>query len=166
MLFYEPSPASLFDSGAQALVNPVNCVGAMGRGLALEFKERFPQTFQAYRQACLAARANPAALLGELIAPTFENELWVLNAPTKLHFKDGSRSEWVRSACVAIEAFCSRHYISECALPAMGCGLGGLSFHAQARPIFEEILGPSEVAFLVYPPGPAPAPKPRWARQR
>lgn len=166
MIFFEPQPSSLFDSGAQALVNPVNCVGAMGRGLALEFKQRFPDSFAAYRRACLAARENPAALLGQLIAPTFEQELWILNAPTKLHFKDYSKLPWVLSACQAIEAFCQENHISQCALPAMGCGLGGLSWDRQVRPVFEEVFGASDIAFLAYPPAPAPAFKKAPAARR
>lgn len=156
MIFFEPSPASIFDSGAQALVNPVNCVGAMGRGLALEFKTRFPRSFASYKTACVESRGDPARLLGSLIAPTFENELWILNAPTKLHFKDNSKLIWIRSSCLAIEAFCRDNYISQCAIPAMGCGLGGLSWEQQIRPLFEEIFSDSEVNFLAYPPGPAP----------
>lgn len=156
MLLFENPGADLFESGAQALVNPVNCVGAMGRGLALEFKTRFPVTHGAYKAACKASQASPQDLLGTLIAPTFENDVWVLNLPTKMHFKSPSNLAWVISGCEALALFCEQRNVSQCALPALGCGLGGLEWDS-VRKAMVAILGPSDTEFLAYPPAPAPA---------
>lgn len=153
-MLLDPSSSNLFDTPQAALVNPVNCVGAMGKGLALEFKTRFPQNFKAYRTACLAHQSNPAALLGTLITPTFEKGQWIINLPTKLHFKNPSRLIWIISACKALDQFCQANQISRCAIPALGSGLGGLDWDTQVKPMLTQVLGTSSVEYIVYPPQP------------
>lgn len=167
MIKLAPAGADLFASQSQAIVNPVNCVGAMGKGLALAFKQRYPGNFGLYAAACAQAKANPAALLGTLIAPSQEpDQKWVLNLPTKLHWRDKSQLDWVRSGALALDAFCQARQIRTCALPALGCGEGGLDWEQQVWPLLQEVLGTSPTRYFALAPQltPSPARAPSAAR--
>ena len=80
---------NIFDSKMQTLVNTVNCVGFMGGGIALEYKRRYPNMFKEYKEHCL----NGTLKMGELHMWKKE-EPWILNFPTKIHFKDPSKKEF------------------------------------------------------------------------
>ncbi len=156
MLEISPAGSDLFASAAEAIVNPVNCVGVMGKGLALEFKQRFPENFLSYRRACESAD-RPDDLLGTVIPWRSPSGLWILNAPTKLHWRDPSRAEYVRSAMEAIDAFCRSNRIASCCMPALGCGLGGLDWDRQALPAIRAIADPSPIRYSGIAPLPSPA---------
>jgi O-acetyl-ADP-ribose deacetylase (regulator of RNase III) len=131
----EFAKGDLFADGADALVNPVNCVGVMGKGLALEFKKRFPKNFKAYELYCELGYLDP----GE----TFnyeERDRFIINAATKNHWKGQSRIEYIRDCLNSIRVTLLQNNIESIAIPALGCGLGGLSW-SEVKPLFDEILG-------------------------
>jgi O-acetyl-ADP-ribose deacetylase (regulator of RNase III) len=119
----------------EALVNTVNCVGVMGRGLALQFKQAFPANFKAYETACRARAVVPGGMFtfdnGALIKPRY-----IINFPTKRHWRDGSRIEDIQSGLKALIDNVHRLGIRSIALPPLGCGLGGLNWR-DVQPMIE-----------------------------
>ena len=106
-----------------ALVNPVNCVGVMGKGLALGFKQHFPDNFNAYKQACQAGKVRPGQLFN-----FSEGNVVIVNFPTKVHWRDPSRYEWIEQGLEALAAELPRLNVAAIAIPKIGTGLGGLSW--------------------------------------
>src|SRR5256885_1323275 len=110
---------------AEALVNTVNCVGIMGRGIALQFKKAFPDNYKAYEDACKAGEMKPGRMLvfdtGKL-----HGTRYVINFPTKRHWKGKSKLEDVELGLVALVDDVKRLGIRSIAIPPLGCGLGGL----------------------------------------
>jgi O-acetyl-ADP-ribose deacetylase (regulator of RNase III) len=119
----------LFEEDAEALVNAVNCVGVMGGGIALAFKGRYPRMFEDYAATCRAGALRPGAL------HVFEeaNRL-IINFPTKDHFRNLSTLAYIRSGLVALEDLARSRRLSSIAMPALGCGLGGLRLR-DVRPL-------------------------------
>ena len=120
---------SIFDSTADVLVCPVNCVGVMGKGLALEFKKRFPRECDFYAYACKAGILIPGGCY-EVGRAIF--------AATKDHWSNPSKLEWANNclACIADEG----EYRKSIAIPQLGCGCGGLDW-AEVWPLYEKHLG-------------------------
>ena len=112
----------IFQSSAEALVNPVNTVGVMGAGLALEFKKQFPNNFILYQKAC----AKGLVKTGEMFITKFDNYPYIVNFPTKQHWKNPSKAEWIEEGCVDLLKQLETLEIAHVALPMLGCGLGGL----------------------------------------
>jgi len=137
----------LFESGAEALVNPVNCVGVAGKGLALEFKKRFPFHHERYRAACMAGWIAP----GEVDAYREEDGLLIINFLTKRHWRDASRLEDVAASLVPLADLLGRQAVASVAIPALGCGLGGLAW-ADVRPLIVEALGGLDCDVMLYGP--------------
>lgn len=117
---------SIFDSHAEYLVNPVNCVGVMGKGLALEFKKRFPDVFQTYAEACRAGKIVPGRV--QVVGR-------VVNFPTKRHWRDKSRMLDVAEGLIDLVCELRARGAESVAIPALGCGEGGLSWMAVKRMI-------------------------------
>lgn len=143
---------------AEALVNTVNCVGVAGRGIALQFRKAFPENYKAYRRACERKEVQPGRLMvfetGELTGPRY-----VINFPTKRHWKGNSRIEDVEAGLAALRTEILRRGIRSIAVPPLGCGLGGLDW-AQVRPRIEAFLGDlPEVSVLLFAPEGAPPPE-------
>ena len=146
----------LFQDQSEALVNPVNCVGVMGRGLALEFKNRFPNNFKEYNQACWNARVQPGRML---VFNTYQPNIhrYIINFPTKRHWRDSSRIEDIRTGIQALAEEIRSRRIASIAIPALGSGLGGLRWN-EVRPIIESGLRELEEARIsIYEPVPAPS---------
>lgn len=141
---------NLLEGDAQALVNTVNTVGVMGKGIALQFKQRFPANFAAYAQACKLGKVQTGRMLvtepGELTGPR-----WVINFPTKQHWRDPSRMEWVVDGLQDLRSFLVSNAVESIALPALGAGLGGLPW-ANVRGHIEAALGNLPVEVRVYEP--------------
>ena len=118
-------PSDIFASGCAAIVNPVNCVGVMGAGLALAFKRRYPSHFASYRESCRTRVLRPGAVhiddFGELASPRF-----IVALPTKRHWRDPSRLDDVERSLDALATELRLRRIPSVALPKLGCGLGGL----------------------------------------
>lgn len=143
---------NLFDSKAQTLVNTVNCVGVMGKGIALAFKDRFPAMFEHYRDLCERGEVQPGVLT--LYTDTVP---WVINFPTKRHWRGRSRLDDIEAGLVALVRQCREWQIESLAMPALGCGHGGLNW-SDVRPLIERHLGNMDIDIEVYEPTPAKAP--------
>jgi O-acetyl-ADP-ribose deacetylase (regulator of RNase III) len=141
---------NLFDSQAEALVNAVNTVGVMGRGVALEFKHRFPENYSAYRAAC----KREELVVGKMFVTEtqLEQPRWIINFPTKQHWRNPSKLEFVRDGLEDFVRVIESHGIKSVALPALGCGLGGLEWKT-VRELLETSLEPLDhVVFEIFEP--------------
>lgn len=137
---------------AEALVNTVNCVGVMGRGIALQFKNRFPANFKAYAAACKRDEVRPGKMFvfdtRELSWPRY-----VINFPTKRHWRGKSRIEDIRAGLEALVEEIRARGIRSVAIPPLGSGLGGLDWN-EVRPLIEEAMEAlPNVDVLVFEPG-------------
>lgn len=128
----------LLDDDAQALVNPVNCVGVMGKGLAKAFRDRWPAMFEAYREHCAIGAMLPGSV-HVWANPEPEGPRWVLNVATKNHWRDPSRIEWVADGARELVRTARRLGATSLAVPALGAGLGGLSW-GDVRPVMVDSL--------------------------
>ncbi len=115
---------NILRADAEALVNTVNCVGFMGKGIALQFKKAYPENFTEYQKACRAEEVQPGRMhvysTGRMLNP-----LYVINFPTKRHYRERSRYEDIESGLRALVTEIRRLGIRSIAVPPIGCGLGG-----------------------------------------
>jgi O-acetyl-ADP-ribose deacetylase (regulator of RNase III) len=142
----------------EALVNTVNCVGVMGRGIALQFKNVFPANFKSYEAACQKGEVQPGRMLvfdtGELTNPRY-----IINFPTKRHWRGKSRIEDVQAGLAALVEEIRALQIRSIAIPPLGSGLGGLDW-AEVRPLIARALAVlPEVEVLIFEPGGLPDPR-------
>ncbi|APR84569.1 ADP-ribose 1-phosphate phophatase related protein [Minicystis rosea] len=147
---------NLLDADVEALVNTVNCVGVMGKGLALQFKQAYPENFRVYERACRAGEVAPGRMLtvptGRLTGPKL-----IVNFPTKRHWRGASRMEDIESGLVALVDEVRRLHIRSIAMPPLGCGNGGLDW-ADVRPRIERALAALEgVRVVIFEPSGPPA---------
>ncbi len=152
----ELTHGDILDADAEALVNTVNCVGVMGRGIALQFRKAFPENYKAYEARCQRNELRPGTVivynLGRL-----ENPLYVINFPTKKHWKGKSRLEYIESGLKALVEEVRHRNIHSIALPPLGCGLGGLDWDEVRWRIEEAFRDLPDVHVLLYEPKGAPA---------
>jgi O-acetyl-ADP-ribose deacetylase (regulator of RNase III) len=147
---------NLLEAPVEALVNTVNCVGYMGKGIALQFKQAFPANFRAYETACRLGQVVPGRMLvhdhGMLIRPRY-----IINFPTKRHWRGKSRMEDVEAGLVALVEEVRTREIRSIAVPPLGCGLGGLDWD-EVRPRIEAAFAElPDVDVHLYAPEGAPA---------
>lgn len=140
---------------SEALVNTVNCVGIMGRGIALQFKAAYPENFREYAAACKRNEVQPGRMFiyetGKLTSPRF-----IINFPTKRHWRGKSRMQDIERGLMALTEFLRSKQIRSVAIPPLGSGLGGLDW-AEVRPRIERALAAlPEVQVTVYEPKGAP----------
>ena len=121
MIAYRPKK-SLLTSGAEVLVNPVNTLGVSGAGLALAFKTAYPTNYDYYRAYCRKGRLKP----GQIFAFRADEDTVILNVATKGHWRDPSDMATIEVAINAIVFYVAVHKPYSIAIPALGCGLGGL----------------------------------------
>lgn len=139
----------LFAAEAQALVNPVNCVGVMGKGLALQFQRRYPATADDYRRRCRQGRIRT----GQVRFHPPEAGKTIISFPTKNHWRHPSRPEWIALGLKDLRIKSEAAGLDRVALPALGAGLGGLPW-PRVKTIIEQELADSQVQFQVYQPRP------------
>jgi O-acetyl-ADP-ribose deacetylase (regulator of RNase III) len=140
---------------AEALVNTVNCVGVMGRGIALQFRKTFPDNFKAYEAVCKRGGLTPGRML-VFDTGRSGNPRFIVNFPTKRHWRGDSRLEDIESGLKALKTEIEGRGIHSVAVPPLGCGLGGLKW-SDVRPRIEAALGELPgVRVLVYEPAGAP----------
>ena len=128
-------PGDLFRSDAQTLVNTVNTVGVMGKGIALEFKKRFPEMYVDYVQRCQAnqVRAGEPYLYRRLTPP------WIINFPTKEHWRSVARLSDIVLGLEYLEAHCNEWEVTSLAVPALGCGLGQLEWRVVGPTLYRHL---------------------------
>lgn len=137
----------IFSSNADVIVNPVNTEGVMGKGLALEYKKRFPENYNAYAEYC-----HQGKLAGGAIFATFYSQgPWVVNLATKERWRAPSRLEWVYQGLIALKKFIIERHAKSIAIPALGCGLGGLDWPS-VREAIMQVLDGVDAEIIVYPP--------------
>lgn len=141
---------------SEALVNTVNCVGVMGRGLALQFKVSYPGNFKEYAIACKRGGVRPGEMLvyetNELTGPRY-----IINFPTKRHWREKSHIEDIKTGLKALTEVLHHRQIHSVAIPPLGSGLGGLNW-ADVRPLIEVAMSAlPHVHVTVYEPEGAPS---------
>ena len=144
---------------AEALVNAVNCVGVMGGGLALQIKRAFPANFIAYEQACRNSEVN----LGEMWvfdAGQSANPRYIINFPTLRDWQDDSRLADITTGLDDLRNVILARDIKSIAVPALGCGLGGLNWDEVCPQIEAALHDLDGVDVLVFTPDSAPEPEP------
>lgn len=142
---------NLLDAEAEALVNTVNTVGVMGKGIALMFKERFPDIFKAYKTACERGELETGNVF---LTPTGELQgaRWVIHFPTKQHWRPPSKIEWIDAGLADLKRVIVREGIRSIAIPPLGSGNGKLDW-ADVRPLIERHLSDlADVEVIVYEP--------------
>jgi O-acetyl-ADP-ribose deacetylase (regulator of RNase III) len=146
---------NLLEADAEAFVNTVNTVGVMGKGIALQFRQAFPENYTVYRAACERGEVQPGRML---VVPTGQmgNPHYIINFPTKRHWKGKSRMEDIEAGLPALVAAVQEYGMHSVAVPPLGCGNGGLDWNA-VRPKIEAAFAPlSDVRVLLYAPAGAP----------
>ena len=137
----------IFESKAQTLVNPVNCVGVMGKGLALTFKQRFPEVFRDYQFKCALGRIT----MGRPYLYRRTSLPWVLNFPTKKHWREKSTVEGITEGLERLTAYYAQWGITSLAVPALGAGNGGLQWGV-IGPVIYAHLGRLDIPVELYVP--------------
>ena len=142
---------NLLDANAEAVVNTVNTVGVMGKGIALMFKEQFPENYEAYVAACKAGEVE----IGRMFVTAgveLKGPRWIINFPTKKHWRQPTKLEWIETGLAALKQVIREKKIRSIAIPPLGCGNGGLDWDV-VRPRIESALDDlEEVNVIVYEP--------------
>lgn len=152
----EFTSGNLLEADVEALVNTVNTVGVMGKGIALQFKQAFPDNYKAYRSACKRGEVQLGSMFvfstGKLTNPRY-----IINFPTKQHWKSASHLDDIEAGLRDLVAVIKDKQIQSIAIPALGCANGGLDWR-DVRPHIEAAFTDLHyVHAFIYPPGNAPA---------
>ncbi|MFA6968192.1 macro domain-containing protein [Bosea sp. (in: a-proteobacteria)] len=143
---------NLLESGAEALVNTVNTVGVMGKGIALMFKEAFPDNFRAYAEASKAGDVRVGEMFVTERRDWVNGARWIINFPTKKHWRNPSKIEWITAGLEELKAFIVANHVRSIAIPPLGSGNGGLDWHI-VRTEIEKALGQlDDVEVIVFEP--------------
>ncbi len=151
----ELTQGDILHANAEALVNTVNCVGVMGRGIALQFKKVFPENFKHYKAACDRKELHP----GKMFVYDLNgigNPCYVINFPTKRHWKGKSRMEDIEAGLQALVSEVRKRGIHSIAIPPLGCGLGGLRWADVRTRIEQAFQNLDDVQVFLYEPKGAP----------
>ena len=138
---------NLLEARVDALVNTVNTVGVMGKGIALMFKEAFPANFRAYEEACKRKEVR----VGHMFVTenrALDGPRWLINFPSKQHWRQPSKFEWIVDGLEDLRRVIEEKKITSIALPPVGCGNGGLEW-SEVRPEIDRILGSLEAVDVV-----------------
>ncbi|MDO9326363.1 MAG: macro domain-containing protein [Methanoregula sp.] len=146
---------NIFNSRTETLVNTVNCVGIMGKGLAKEFKKHFPEMYDEYRIRCENNEIKPGQ---PYVWKNKTGRISVLNFPTKDHWKGKSRLEWIE---YGLKFFCENYHnwdIKSIAFPALGCSNGGLDWEDVEPLMIRHLQKIHDITIEIYPPSTKPVP--------
>ena len=156
---------NLLEARADALVNTVNCVGVMGKGIALQFRQAFPSMYEAYRAAAKAGEVRPGSMhvfdLRSLVPPRY-----VINFPTRRHWRGKSRIEDIEAGLADLDQTVRRLDIRSVAVPPLGAGAGGLAWSLVRSRIGRTLAALDDVRVLVYEPRGAPPAEERPIRTK
>ncbi len=152
----ELQQGDILKAKADALVNTVNCTGVMGRGIALQFKKAFPEAFKAYESVCRRRELVPGMVLVHDLN-RFEQPYYVIDLPTKRHWRGKSRIEDIESGLAALTDEVRRLGLKSVAVPPLGCGLGGLNWEDVRPRIQQAFQELPDVRVLLFEPKGAPS---------
>ena len=156
MAMIETAKGNLLQAPAEALVNTVNTVGVMGRGIALQFKQVYPRMFRAYEAACKAGKVRLGKMNIFDLGGLNGGPRWIINFPTKGHWRTKSQLKDIDAGLADLVATIQRLGIGSIAIPPLGCGNGGLNW-SEVRPRIESALAElPEVRVLLYSPAGVP----------
>ncbi|MBI2492070.1 MAG: macro domain-containing protein [Candidatus Rokubacteria bacterium] len=148
---------NILEADVEALVNTVNCMGVMGRGIALQFKQAFPENFRQYQRACRVGEVRPGKMF--VVQTGLMNPRFIINFPTKRHWKGKSRLTDIEAGLRDLVTEVKRLGLRTVAVPPLGCGSGGLNWQ-DVRPVIESALSTlPDVHVLLFEPAGAPAPE-------
>jgi O-acetyl-ADP-ribose deacetylase (regulator of RNase III) len=153
----ELTHGDILQAEAEALVNTVNCVGVMGRGIALQFRKAFPENFKVYEAACEREEVRPGKML-VFETRRLADPRYIINFPTKRHWKGKSRIEDIEAGLPALVGEIAERGIGSVAVPPLGCGLGGLRWDEVRPRIIHAFEALPEVRVLLFEPAGAPKP--------
>ncbi len=142
---------NIFDSDAEALVNTVNTVGVMGKGLALQFKKAFPNNYKAYRKACEQKEIEVGKMFVFKDVSVNSGEKVIINFPTKTHWKKASEYSFIKEGLNDLIKVIEKYEIKSVAIPPLGAGNGGLNW-LKVKQMIESALQELEVDFFIYEP--------------
>lgn len=145
----------LFKTDCEAIVNTVNCVGVMGKGIALQFKKAYPDNFKAYEKACRENNIEPGKMFvfstGQLFGPKY-----IINFPTKRHWREPSKISYIKDGLDDLKRVLKEYRIASVAMPPLGCGNGGLDWHEVENIIKKSLVLVPDVRILLFAPSGAP----------
>lgn len=145
---------NMFETDAEAIVNTVNCVGVMGKGVALEFKNRWPDNFKAYKKLCDDKQLRPGHMFvfdaGDMLSEV--KPRFLINFPTKDHWRAKSEMSYIEDGLEDFVAQLKQFKIKSVALPPLGCGNGGLPWRDVKAVIEQKLSDIDDVEFIVYAP--------------
>lgn len=142
---------NLLGADVEALVNTVNTVGVMGKGIALQFKKKFPENFKAYARACKHEEVEIGKMF--TVSNSLTNPRYIINFPTKKHWRRKSRIEYISEGLEDLLREIERLGIRSVAVPPLGCGNGGLDWEDEVRPLIEAAFAQvPEVRVYAYEP--------------
>ena len=139
------------DEDTEMIVNPVNCVGVAGKGLALKFRINYPENYQYYKKICSAGGLS----LGKVLVyarNSKNNPKYIVNFPTKYHWKDKSSIAYIEAGLLSLTEEISKLNIKSISIPSLGCGLGGLKWEDIRPIIVKNLLVFSEIKINLYAP--------------
>lgn len=141
---YVTQMRDLLKTKAEALVNPVNCVGVMGAGLARQFRDKFPDNYVAYLKAC----ENKSLVVGKVFPFRCGSKL-IINFPTKKHWKNPSKLDYIKEGLPALKSTLELYRIKSVAIPMLGCGFGGLNW-TDVKPLIMETFKDTKIELDIY----------------
>lgn len=136
----------LLKSQMQTLVNTVNCVGIMGKGIALDFKQKYPAMFRDYQKRC----GEKKVCVGEPYLVKTASK-WIINFPTKDHWRNNSQLQWIEAGLIKLAQHVVEWKVESLAIPPLGCGNGGLKWQ-DVRPLILKHMGHLAIPIEIYGP--------------
>lgn len=145
------STGDMFKEKTDAYVNPVNCVGRMGKGIALQFKIKFPDMYLCYKTICLQRKLFTGQIY---VWKNEENSTpkYIFCFPTKIHFQNPSNYKYISEGMKTLRLKITEYGISSIAIPALGCGLGGLNFNRVLDIVQNELYDLNNLKVYIYQP--------------
>lgn len=140
---------NLMESPAVALVNTVNTVGVMGKGIALQFKKAFPHNFAVYGEACKNGELTIGKILAVIDRDLLLGEKLILNFPTKTDWRLPSEYEYIERGLVALRDYVINHQVKSLAIPPLGCLNGGLDWQ-KVKPMIADAMEGIELPIWIY----------------
>ncbi len=141
---------SIFKLPVMAYVNPINCKGAMGKGLALDFKKLFPLNFSYYKKQCTARNVKPGTMLVYKTMLVKRSPNFIINFPTKDDWKNPSELQFIADGLKHLVQVCIEENITSIAIPQLGCGLGGLDWEVVRPMIIEAFINQPQITVFLW----------------